>query len=529
VVEQVDRITAPEASTKKPSDAQAKLTGREARERLYHLMEVLFARTDMRDVGAAVEGLKDLAAMLPEHYIGPLWEGHPPGHTIIGRGRALNPVAHFLAKQDEKASRAGGVNEGIHTGSTWGDEEMRRLLQAEFDVLDEAAQQRREMMEEIEYEVKRLRAKLAAKEEAGMGNEATPSADGRNLEGGAEGGGRGGQELGENETPIFRVAAGTNEFVQVEGERSARARYSESESAQSEGSQAREESGHVPKPETEEEEVKSLPPFPQPRAPPSVPPSHKSSPADSGSPLSEQPSSEQVSANRELSEGEPFPAAQSREEQVDQLLNRVGRYKTGVDAAFRTGSEPGAFDTALSPDSPSAEIGEVGHAGSAEPLGLEGANPAGLEGSTSPLFPKDLRQALFEDGPNSVTADVHLADVGAANEEWEESLETVAADATFLLGVLASTGVAPEHVPRNELAALEYYGRAAEAGAMQSQLALAHWYHQVHFQHCRLHQKPLQTFPSCFTSLRRPTVGFRSCGDQRKLSVVWARPPPEDW
>jgi hypothetical protein len=482
VVEQVDLITAPEASTGKPSDTQTKLTGREARERLYHLMEVLFARTDIRDVGAAIQGLKHLAAMLPEHYIGPLWEGHPPGHTIIGRGRALSPAAHFLAKQDEK----GGVNEGIHTGSS---EEVRRLLQAEFDALDEAAQQRREMVEEIEYEVKKLRAKLAAEEVAGIGNEATLSADGRNLEGGAEVGGRGGQELGGGETPIFRVAAGTNEFVKVEGERSVSAQYSESESVQGEGSRAREDSGHEVKPETEDDEVKSLPPFPQLRAPPSVPPSFKSSPgqsvSDSGNPLSEQPSAEHVLANRELSAGEPSPAAQAREEQVDQFLNRMGRYKTGVDAAFRTGSEPGAFDPALSPDSPSAEPG----AGSAEPLGLEGANPPGLEGanppglegSTSPLFPKDLRQALFENGPNSVTADVHI---GAANEESEENLETVAADATFLLGVLASTGVAPEHVPRNELVALEYYGRAAEAGAMQSQLALAHWYHQVRFQHC---------------------------------------------
>ena len=53
---------------------------------------------------------------------------------------------------------------------------------------------------------------------------------------------------------------------------------------------------------------------------------------------------------------------------------------------------------------------------------------------------------------------------------------STAADAAFMLAVLAATGIAAPHVPMNDTWAVKAWHAAAQAGSEEAQLALAHRY-----------------------------------------------------
>lgn len=428
-------------------------------------MEVLFARSDIRNVGAAVEGLKELAALLPEHYIGPHWEGHPPGHTILGRGRALSPLAHFYAKQGLDKDGAAFVERKEDAGEEGGSR-IAGLTQAEFDALDESMQQQIEMAEELKYEVERLKARIDAATERVQAKSATEG------------------DL------VFRVAPGGSEFVQVGG--ATNELGSESSMSQQEGvgfAQAEVPPGETVSKEGDQEQP--LPPTPVPRPPP-VPPPPANVFRQSDEPDLSLFSLHQGGDEAEQSAGDREPSGspdlQDDEDELQQDLSRMGRYKTGVGSAFQTNTELGGDHGRLTPDSSLS--------GLANPLGLTAGlagvnslegdtpNPPASAGATSPSISNDLFQVLFETPNFPQVSDSQTSDQRREVVVWEEEpVERVAADAHFLLGVLASTGVASDFVPRNESQALGYYGRAAEAGVHRAQLALAHWYHQVRFDH----------------------------------------------
>ncbi|GAQ82328.1 hypothetical protein KFL_001080040 [Klebsormidium nitens] len=431
------------------------MSGSEARERLYYLLEVLFARADIRDVGAAIEGLKELAALLPEHYIGPQWEGHPPGQTILGRGRALSPLVHYFAKQGKDENGVPFVK-----GQEEGGSRIAGLTQAEFDALDESMQQQVEMAEELKYELDRLKAKLKA---------ATESVEPQSVT---------------EEDFVFRVAPGGSEFVRVGGAQSAPGQQQGVESA----------SAEVPPGERLseiglQEKGESLPPTPVPRpAPIPPPPSSVFRQSDEHDPSPS--SSDHVADGAEQSAGEKesgtLDSQDDDEEELEQVLSRMGRYKTGVGSAFQTSTALGAENGRPNPSLVDPSLpgladppGLTGGLWGANPAGFDSPNPPASASATSPSISNDLFQVLFETPNSPRLSDGKAVDQSADVVVWEEEpLERVAADAQFLLGVLASTGIASDFVPRNETQALGYYRRAAEGGAQQAQLALAHWYHQ---------------------------------------------------